>query len=267
MALLEVDAVTVRFGGITAVDGASFTAEPGRITGLIGPNGAGKTTTFNVITGLQPPTSGEVYFKGERVTTTTVDRRAKMGMARTFQRLEAFGSLTVRENVMAAREIHAGPRSWFRTAWDPVVDDLIALVGLEEYVDVRADLAPTGVARLVELARALAIEPDLLLLDEPSSGLDEAETEQFGALLTRLAAQGTSILMVEHDMALVFAVCDWINVLDFGQIIATGTAAEIRSDKAVQTAYLGTSDEDLPVPAAGGAHALVLQATEQEDLR
>lgn len=243
MALLEIDDVVVQFGGITAVDRTSFAAEPGVITGLIGPNGAGKTTLFNVITGLQPPTRGDVYFKGKKVTSAVPDKRAKMGMGRTFQRLEAFGSLTVRENVMAAREILAGPRAWLRTRPDPVVDEIIETVGLQGYVDVRADLVPTGVARLVELARALAIEPDLLLLDEPSSGLDEAETEAFGSLLKDLAAAGTAILMVEHDMDLVFGVCDYVNVLEFGRIIASGTPAEIRADKTVQAAYLGDIEE------------------------
>ena len=243
MALLEVKDVSVRFGGIVAVDQASFQVEAGSVTGLIGPNGAGKTTTFNVITGLQPPTSGEVWFGGRDVSGVGVDRRAKMGMARTFQRLEAFSSLTVRENVMVAREILAGPRTWFRTRHDPVVDDLIQGIGLTRYADVRADLLPTGAARLLELARALAIDPELLLLDEPSSGLDEAETESFGALLTELAGQGTAILMVEHDMDLVFATCGWIHVLEFGRIIASGTAAEIRSNPVVQTAYLGNAEE------------------------
>lgn len=247
MALLEIDDVVVQFGGITAVDRTSFHADSGVITGLIGPNGAGKTTLFNVITGLQPPTQGDVRFQGRRVTSATPDRRAKMGMGRTFQRLEAFGSLTVRENVMVAREILAGPRSWLRTRHDPVVDEIIATVGLERYVDVRADVVPTGVARLVELARALAIEPELLLLDEPSSGLDEAETEAFGRLLQDLARAGTAILMVEHDMPLVFAVCDYINVLEFGRIIASGTPAEIRADATVQAAYLG----DTAMDAAG----------------
>lgn len=258
MALLEIQNAVVKFGGITAVDDTSFTADPGVITGLIGPNGAGKTTTFNVITGLQPPTSGEVYFKGRRVTSAPPDKRAKMGMARTFQRLEAFGSLTVRENVMAAREIHAGPRAWFRTKVDPVVDELIEMIGLEDYQDVRADLVPTGVARLVELARALAIEPELLLLDEPSSGLDETETEQFGVLLKKLAAQGTAIVMVEHDMNLVFAVCDHIHVLEFGRIIAAGTPVEIRSSALVQKAYLGNLDEaDVPADVDAEARAAV----------
>ena len=249
MALLDVARVTVRFGGITAVNEASFGAEGGTITGLIGPNGAGKTTLFNVITGLQPPTSGRVRFKGKDVTRASVNHRARMGMGRTFQRLEAFGSLTVRENVQVAREIHCGPRSWLRARKDPRIDELIDTVGLARYADQRADSVPTGVARLLEIARALAIEPRLLLLDEPSSGLDEAETEELGRLLQRLAATGCAVLMVEHDMDLVMGVCDLIYVLEFGTVIATGTAAEIRADRQVQAAYLGFGgDADVPVP-------------------
>jgi branched-chain amino acid transport system ATP-binding protein len=242
MALLDVSGVSVRFGGITAVDDASLSADPGSITGLIGPNGAGKTTLFNVITGLQNPTSGRVRFKGRDVTRSTVNHRARMGMARTFQRLEAFGSLSVLENVQVAREIHAGARTWFSFRKDKKVDELIETVGLQDYVDQRADSVPTGVARLLEMARALAIEPDLLLLDEPSSGLDEAETEAFGALLQELARAGRAILMVEHDMDLVMGVCDVIHVLEFGRVIATGTAGEIRANRTVQAAYLGFSD-------------------------
>jgi branched-chain amino acid transport system ATP-binding protein len=243
VALLDVSHVTVRFGGITAVNDAGFCADGGSITGLIGPNGAGKTTLFNVISGLLPPTAGRVRFKGRDVTRATVNHRAKRGMGRTFQRLEAFGSLTVRENVQVAREIHHGPRGWLRPAKDPRIDELIATVGLAEYADQRADSVPTGVARLLEVARALAIEPTLLLLDEPSSGLDEAETEEFGRLLQRLAASGCSALMVEHDMNLVMGVCDLIHVLEFGTVIATGTAAEIRGNKQVQAAYLGFRDD------------------------
>jgi branched-chain amino acid transport system ATP-binding protein len=243
MALLEVVGVTVKFGGITAVSDAFLSAEPGSITGLIGPNGAGKTTLFNVISGLQPPTSGRIRFKSHDVTKSTVDSRAKAGMARTFQRLEAFGSLTVRENIQVAREIHAGTRSWFTRRKDKRVDELIEAVGLRPYVDRRADSVPTGVARLLEIARALAIEPDLLLLDEPSSGLDEAETEAFGILLRSLAARGCAILMVEHDMELVMGVCHLIHVLEFGKVIATGTPAQIRADRTVQAAYLGFSDD------------------------
>jgi branched-chain amino acid transport system ATP-binding protein len=250
MALLEVTDVTVRFGGISAVDGASMSADSGTITGLIGPNGAGKTTLFNVITGLQPPTAGRVRFRGRDVTRSTVDRRATMGMARTFQRLEAFGSLTVRENVQVAREIRGGVRTWFGRGRDPVVDELIELVGLQRYVDNRADSVPTGVARLLEVARALAIEPRLLLLDEPSSGLDERETSAFGQLLRQLARDGCAVLMVEHDMELVMTVCDAIQVLEFGKVIASGTPEQIRGDRTVQAAYLGFSDGAAePVPA------------------
>jgi branched-chain amino acid transport system ATP-binding protein len=251
MALLEVIGVTVKFGGITAVNDATLSADGGTITGLIGPNGAGKTTLFNVISGLQPPTKGRVRFKNRDVTKSLVSARAKMGMARTFQRLEAFGSLTVRENVQAARDIHRGPRGWLRSSRDPMIDQLIETVGLQGYVNQPADSVPTGVARLVEVARALAIEPDLLLLDEPSSGLDEAETEALGELLQRLTEQGRAVLMVEHDMDLVMSVCDAIHVLEFGKVIATGTAEEIRSDRKVQAAYLGFSD-DVELPAVSG---------------
>jgi branched-chain amino acid transport system ATP-binding protein len=248
MALLEAAGITVRFGGITAVDDASISADVGTITGLIGPNGAGKTTLFNVITGLQPPTRGRVRFRDQDVTKATPNARANAGMGRTFQRLEAFGSLSVRENVLVAREIHLGPKALFGRKQDDVVDDLLERVGVTRYASQRADSVPTGTARLVEMARALAIEPRLLLLDEPSSGLDEAETEGFGQLLRGLALDGTAILMVEHDMDLVMGVCDLIHVLEFGKVIASGTPAEIRSDRKVQAAYLGFSDDPEPAP-------------------
>ena len=243
MSLLEIDEVVVRFGGVIAVNGASFAAESGRVTGLIGPNGAGKTTCFNVISGLQKPTSGTVRFNGRNVSGTPVHRRSKRGMARTFQRLEAFGSLTVRDNVRVAFDIHRGITGLVRPS-AANVDALLERVGIAAYARERADSIPTGTARLLELARCLAADPKLLLLDEPSSGLDEAETDAFGELLASLAAEGRGVLMVEHDMDLVMAVCDEIHVLDFGQVIASGTPPEIRGDKRVQEAYLGYSDPD-----------------------
>lgn len=245
-ALLEVDDVIVKFGGVTAVNRATFSAHRGQITGLIGPNGAGKTTCFNVITGLQKPTSGRVRYQDRDVTRWPVHRRAKHGVGRTFQRLEAFGSLTVRDNVRVARDIHGGPLAWVRPSGRSAleIDVLLDRVGIGQYAEERADSIPTGTARLLELARALACNPQLLLLDEPSSGLDESETDAFGALLKDLAAEGAAILMVEHDMDLVMAVCDDIHVLDFGQIIASGAPADIRTDPVVQRAYLGYADSD-----------------------
>jgi len=243
MSLLEVDSVLVQFGGVTAVDEATFTAEAGRITGLIGPNGAGKTTCFNVINGLQRPTHGRVRFADRDITGMPVHRRSRRGMGRTFQRLEAFGSLTVRENVQVALDIHRGLAGLGRRSRDEV-DNLLERVGIASHAADRADSIPTGTARLLELARCLAGDPKLLLLDEPSSGLDETETETFGELLRELAAEGKGVLMVEHDMDLVMSVSDVIHVLDFGVVIASGDPAEIRNDPAVQRAYLGYADHD-----------------------
>lgn len=237
-ALLEVGEVTVRFGGVTAVREASLQAEAGHVTGLIGPNGAGKTTLFNVICGLQKPTEGMVRFDDEDITGRATHERARRGIARTFQRLEAFGSLSVWENVLVAAEIrgHKRPAETAR--------HLISRVGLDSYAHHAADTVPTGIARLLELARALAIHPRLLLLDEPSSGLSATETETFGELLRDIAREDCAVLIVEHDMELIMSVCDRINVLDFGRVIAAGTPAEIRADEQVQRAYLGRSDAD-----------------------
>ena len=253
MALLEIRDVVVQFGGVTAVNEASFAIDGGRVTGLIGPNGAGKTTCFNVITGLQKPTRGRVHFHGRNITSAPPHRRAKKGMARTFQRLEAFGSLTVRDNVRVALDIHQGVRGLFQRSGGSV-DALLERVGISEYAAERADSVPTGTARLLELARALACDPKVLLLDEPSSGLDESETDDFGNLLRELAGEGRAVLMVEHDMGLVMSVCDEIHVLDFGAVIATGSPAEVRANKRVQEAYLGYSEDateqtrhDIPV--------------------
>jgi branched-chain amino acid transport system ATP-binding protein len=259
MSLLSVDDVVVQFGGVTAVNHATFEVDAGTVTGLIGPNGAGKTTCFNVITGLQRPTSGRVLFDGKDITKAPVHRRARRGIGRTFQRLEAFGSLTVEDNVRVALDIHDGFRRLFSST-DRDVDALLDRVGIAEYAAERADSIPTGTARLLELARALACDPRLLLLDEPSSGLDESETEAFGALLVELAGEGRTILMVEHDMDLVMAVCERIHVLDFGSIIARGTPAEIRVDPVVQKAYLGYSD-DAQLPPPGAHRADDLQET------
>jgi branched-chain amino acid transport system ATP-binding protein len=240
VALLEVQDVTVRFGGVTALDGASLSVDGGQVTGLIGPNGAGKTTLFNVISGLQSPQQGSVVFRGRNLRHVRPSGRSRAGIGRTFQRLEAFGSLTVRENVLVAIEIRQGLR-WMRSgAQRAEAERLLKLVGIAGFAEHRADAVPTGVARLLEVARSLATEPALLLLDEPSSGLVETETEKFGLLLRTLAAQGRAIVLVEHDIGLVMSTCDYVYVLDFGKVIAAGTPAEIRADPRVQQAYLGT---------------------------
>ena len=240
MALLEVDAATVRFGGNVALDAVDLAAEPGVVTGLIGPNGAGKTTLFNVITGLLPPNQGRVRLAGKDVTRLSPTRRARRGMARTFQRLELFSLLSVRENIRVAADVRKG---WSHDKDDPaeVVEAIIERVGLTHVADARVDSLPTGQCRLVELGRCLATKPQVLLLDEPASGQDENETVEFAQLLRALAADGVAVVLVEHDVALVMDVCTTVHVLDFGRIIATGTPAEIQTDEAVLAAYLGTS--------------------------
>ena len=234
-AALAAEGVSVHFGGLHALSSADITAQAGAITGLIGPNGAGKTTLFNVITGHQVPVSGEVRLAGKDVTRLGVHRRARMGLSRTFQKLEAFNSLSARDNVLVAAEMsHATrhPRA--------LADGILARVGLGNVADITVGTLPTGTARLVELARALAVAPRVLLLDEASSGLTEEETRAVGDLLRELVTEdGLAVLLVEHDMRFVMSTCSQIHVLDFGAIIATGTPEEIQTNEVVRSAYLG----------------------------
>jgi branched-chain amino acid transport system ATP-binding protein len=239
-ALLTTQEVVVRFGVLQAVSQASIEVHAGRVTGLIGPNGAGKTTCFNVITGLQEPTSGKVLLEGVDITGKSPSKRARLGIARTFQKLEVFGSLSARENIMVAAEQR---KAWDKSGFDPkkVTDEILEKVGIADVSEFMVGTLPTGTARLVELARALATNPRLLLLDEASSGLTEEETEEMAALLRRLVADdGLGILLVEHDMSFVMGICEYIYVLDFGRVIATGTPAEVQANPTVQAAYLGT---------------------------
>jgi branched-chain amino acid transport system ATP-binding protein len=262
--LLQVAEAEIRFGGVHALRGVNLSVEPGMVTGLIGPNGAGKTTCFNAICGLQGLNGGTISFDDKSMEGLRPHMRARLGIARTFQRLEVFGSLSVRENVLAAAEIR---RRWSRDRSDTAAnaDGVLALVGLSALADRSADTLPTGQARLLELARALATKPRLLLLDEPSSGLSDSEGDELGDLLVRLAGEGMGVLLVEHDMALVMRICTQINVLDFGAVLTVGTPAEIRADDRVRAAYLGTVDDpeeegDLAAPTAqlaisgSGAH-------------
>jgi len=249
MALLDTTAVSVRFGGLQALDDVSVGVEAGQVTGLIGPNGAGKTTLFNVITGLQAPTGGRVSIDGKDLTDAKPHERARAGIGRTFQRLETFGSLSVHDNVLVAAEMRRG---WSRERFDAraLCEEIIDRVGLTSVSGERVDQLPTGTARLIELARALATKPRVLLLDEPSAGLNESETHTLGALLQELAKSGLGVLLVEHDMSFVMGTCDQIHVLDFGRIIAVGSPSEIQADPKVRSAYLGSDDAEVAEPAA-----------------
>lgn len=239
MALLEAIDIVVAFGGNRALDEISLEVLEGTVTGLIGPNGAGKTTMLNVVTGLLNPGRGQVLLDGKDITRRPPHKRAQLGLARTFQRLELFTSLTVRDNIRVAGEIR---NHWgFGDNLDPQVeaDRVLELIGLRDVADREVGDIPTGQARVVELGRALMTRPRVLLLDEPASGQTEQETHVFGELLTRLAGDGLAVCLVEHDMALVMEVCDVVHVLDYGRMIAVGAPAEIRSDQAVIDAYLG----------------------------
>jgi ABC-type branched-subunit amino acid transport system ATPase component len=258
---LEVDNLTVRFGGLVAVDGMSLRARVGHLTGLIGPNGAGKTTTFNAITGLNKPASGHVRLMGHDVTRLSPQARAQRGLGRTFQRMELFDSLTVAENVALGREAGLagsnplkhlrGFRSDARTIRQATLAAL-NLVGIEDLSERRpADLS-TGQRRLVELARVCAGDFKILLMDEPSSGLDKRETERFGQIMRVLVEErGVGILCVEHDMALVMSVCDYVYVLDFGKPIFDGTTAEVAASPIVRAAYLGDDEVETLAESAG----------------
>jgi ABC-type branched-subunit amino acid transport system ATPase component len=244
--------IVVRFGGLVALDGVSIEAPPKHITGLIGPNGAGKTTMFNVCSGFQVANQGRVYLDGIDVTGKSPAHRARLGLGRTFQRMELFRSLTVRENLeLAAESSHVGddPLTQLglvgggrssRRQGAKFADELIEMTGLSEVADALTAEISTGQGRLVELARALARRPRILLLDEASSGLDVAETTAMGRLLSRIVAeQDLGILLVEHDMGLVLSICDRIHVLDFGKSLMTGTPDEVRTSPVVREAYLG----------------------------
>ena len=239
--LLETRGITVRFGGNTAVDNVGLAMAEGRITGLIGPNGAGKTTMFNTITGLQKPASGQVLLDGDDITELSPAKRARRGMARTFQRLELFLSLSVRDNVRVAGDILCTYRRK-RFDLDEETDKVLERTGLTDVADRDVSDIPIGRARVVEVARALMTSPRVLLLDEPASGQTERETEAFAEMLTGLAAEGLAICLVEHDLPLVMKLCSTIHVLDYGVLIASGPPAEIKESPEVIAAYIGTEE-------------------------
>jgi ABC-type branched-subunit amino acid transport system ATPase component/branched-subunit amino acid ABC-type transport system permease component len=246
---LAVDDLVIRFGGLLAVDRVSLAARPGTITGLIGPNGAGKTSTFNACSGLVRPTSGRVRFGGRDISRFTPARRAHAGLGRTFQRVELCESFPVYDNIAIGCEAglaggnplkHVLSRPAARRQIDDRVWEAVKLCGLEAVVNTPAHALSTGQRRLLELARCLVSPFQILLLDEPSSGLDRAETDRFGDLLERVVAErGLGILLVEHDMELVMRVCSTLYVLDYGELIFSGSPGEARNSPIVQAAYLG----------------------------
>jgi ABC-type branched-subunit amino acid transport system ATPase component/branched-subunit amino acid ABC-type transport system permease component len=255
---LDLAHVTVRYGGHVALNDVSLTAPVGRITGLIGPNGAGKTTLFNVASGLVRPAAGTLRLHGADMSALDPAARARRGLGRTFQKMELFDSLTARQNVSLGREAgQAGRRPWQHVAEtrrdrrdrSEAAEQAMALAGIAGLADRPVAALSTGQRRLVELARCLAGQFDVLLLDEPSSGLDGVETERFGEILTRVVAErGVGILLVEHDMALVMNICDYVHVLDFGTEIFQGTTADVSSSDEVRAAYLGTEPVSQPQP-------------------
>jgi ABC-type branched-subunit amino acid transport system ATPase component/ABC-type branched-subunit amino acid transport system permease subunit len=262
---LEIVDLTVRYGGLVAVDDLSLSAPLGRITGLIGPNGAGKTTTFNACSGLVRPARGRILLHGDDITHSGTAARARRGLGRTFQKSELWPSLTVEENIALGREAAmAGANVVHQITARPgdgkvveaALDQAIALTGIEALRHRQAALLTSGERRLVELARSLAGSFDIILLDEPSSGLDQSETERFGGVLQHVVAErGAGLLLVEHDMALVMEVCEHIYVMDFGRSLFDGTPEQVRASELVQAAYLG-SDEVEAVIAAEPARSL-----------
>jgi branched-chain amino acid transport system ATP-binding protein len=243
---LAVEHVTVKFGGNRALGAVDLDARAGEVTGLIGPNGAGKTTFFNVVTGLLRPSEGRVRIDGRDVSRLDPHHRARLGVARTFQRLELFTDLSVRDNLRVAGEIRNGWSGLLRRSARIDVaresERVLELIGLADRADADVSTLPTGTARVVELGRALMIQPRILLLDEPASGQTDEETSRFEAIVRRLAHDdGLAVLLVEHDMELVMNICDRIHVLDFGEMLAAGTPEEIRNDARVREAYLGSA--------------------------
>lgn len=253
-ALLEVDHVTLKFGGLTALNDVSFEIREGEILGLIGPNGAGKTTCFNVMTGVYRPTSGEARFDGTSLTKLKRHKITKLGLARTFQNIRLFKSMTVLENVMVGTDAHSKVGFWDALLRTPRhrkteaaslarAKELLDLVGIKARHDELAANLSYGDQRRLEIARAMGTNPKLLCLDEPAAGFNPAEKVKLMELIRKVRDSGYTVLLIEHDMRLVMGVTDRIVVLEFGQKIAEGSPAEIRDNPAVIAAYLGV-DED-----------------------
>ena len=250
-AALEVSGLTRRFGGVTAVDGVSFAVNRGEVFGVIGPNGAGKTTLFNLVTGITPPTSGTLFHDGTDITTARPHQVARRGIARTFQNIRLFSELSALENVMIGRHCHTrsglfsgvlglGSAGAEERAVRKRALELLALMGLASWAQVKARNLPYGDQRRLEIARALALEPQVLLLDEPAAGMNPSEKTALSDFMRRLREDfDLTLLIIEHHVPLVMGLCDRIAVLDFGRMIALGDPETVRRDPAVVEAYLG----------------------------
>jgi len=253
--LLELDDVSIRFGGLTALDSVSFEIREGEILGLIGPNGAGKTTCFNVLTGVYQATSGQVRFDGAPLANLTRHKITRLGIARTFQNIRLFRSMTVLENVMVGADAHSKVGFWDALLRTPRhrntesestarAKELLEIVGIKARHDELASNLSYGDQRRLEIARAMATGPKLLCLDEPAAGFNPAEKQRLMELIRKVRDQGYTVLLIEHDMRLVMGVTDRIVVLEFGRKIAEGVPAEIRDNPAVIAAYLGVEEDD-----------------------
>jgi branched-chain amino acid transport system ATP-binding protein len=262
MSLLIVENLRIAFGGLVAVDGVSFAVQRGEIFALIGPNGAGKTTLFNIISGIYAPQGGRIVLDGEDVSGLPPHQLARRGLSRTFQNLQIFFRMSAVENVMAGRHLHEGRNVLAHLFALPSVraqnratracaEKLLALVGLSDVADAPAGNLPYGALKRLEIARALATEPKILLLDEPAAGCNPTETEEVDAVIKMIAAQGIAVILVEHDMRMVMNISDRIHVLDRGHTLAEGTAEAVRADPTVTAAYLGGHGKR----EAGRAHA------------
>jgi branched-chain amino acid transport system ATP-binding protein len=248
--MLRLQGITKVFGGLIALEEVSFSVEDGTITGIIGPNGAGKTTLFNIISGIYPQNSGNVYLEGKNISRFVPEKLARLGLVRTFQNVELFGQMTVLENVMVG--LHTKSKSGILSCAFKLPGHIreekyirerglqwLEFTGMVELAEVKAGNLPFGQGRLLEIARALALEPRIILMDEPAAGLNSRETIGLAALIRRIRESGVTVVLVEHDMDLVMDVCDAVVVLNLGRKLAEGTPREIQENTAVITAYLG----------------------------
>ena len=248
--MLRLEGITKVFGGLIALEEVSFSVEDGTITGIIGPNGAGKTTLFNIVSGIYPQNSGNVYLGGGNISRFAPEKLARLGLVRTFQNVELFGQMTVLENVMVG--LHTKSKSGILSCAFKLPGHIreekyirerslqwLEFTGMVDSAEVKAGNLPFGKGRLLEIARALALEPRMILMDEPAAGLNSHETIGLAALIRRIRESGVTVVLVEHDMDLVMDVCDAVVVLNLGRKLAEGTPREIQENTAVITAYLG----------------------------